>query len=84
MCRSYIEKVWNIVTHEGNTKLPFALEHIRTTTFGAWESTCEELCFEKGIQIIIYFKQENALQRQSVLMKFIDYVVRFFTITLIA
>ena len=43
-----IEKVWNIVTHEGNTKLPFALEHIRTTTFGAWESTCEELCFEKG------------------------------------
>ena len=46
--RSYIEKVWNIVTHEGNTKLPFALEHIRTTMFGAWESTCEELCFEKG------------------------------------
>ena len=39
---------------------------------------------KKGIQIIIYFKQENALSRQSVFMKLIDYFVRFFTIASIA
>ena len=39
---------------------------------------------KKGIQIIIYFKQENALSRQSVFMKLIDYFVRFSTIASIA
>ena len=33
---------------------------------------------KKGIQIIIYFKQENALQRQSVFMKFIDSFSKIF------
>ena len=47
LCRSYIEKVWNIVTHEGNTKLPFALEHIRTTTFGAWRKYLRRTMFWK-------------------------------------
>ena len=63
LCRSYIEKVWNIVTHEGNTKLPFALEHIRTTMFGAWESTCEELCFEKGNTDYYLFQTTKCIEK---------------------
>ena len=35
---------------------------------------------KKGIQIIIYFKQQNALETQSVFMKFMDYFVRFLSL----